>query len=237
MVALYTVTVGSKHSSKTDESTESSGDEHAGVVGQPRRHLRNGSIPLVTGAAVLLGAIRGRGTQKYTAVRLLASSGLIALGLRQRRQSGRSDAAGVSENHHHSGTGTSEQRAESHQEDVNPRGTASEPDIGQDTDSDDGQIQFTHDQDTETESVPAIDTESSGDPRVDDDDASTVDLSTASLADEASEAAGPSSTQSQPTQTDGLEPEETAEADTSHLATEDATTDEDWAENDESDDE
>lgn len=225
MLGLSQIIVDSRQNLKTDESTDSSGSRGSRVVGSAVRQIKNGSIPLATGTTLLLRSIRGRKKQNHTAVRLLAATGLIAIGLRQRRQYGHPLSQGESGNHHHAGSGTYEQRADSHHEDTNPRGTASEPEVEQSADSGSGRIQFSHDQGEETEAAPPVDEEPTGDPRIDE-DVTKVDLSTASLVDEASEAAGPSSVQSQPTQTDELEPEETPEEDTSHLDAEREKTDE-----------
>lgn len=231
MFELYTISVGSKHNS--ENPTDGSGNERSGVIGSVVQQIQNGSIPIATGTTLFLRAIKGRRKQNHTAVRLLAATGLVAIGLRQRQRHNRpisEDDSGA----HHSGTGTHEQRADSHRTE-NPRGTASEPEVEQDIDAEDDPIQFTHHQNEETESVLADD-ESSGDPRIDD-DASEVDLSTASLADEASEAAGPSSVQSQPTQADELEPQESDEADTSDQQTEDSQQEKKWSDSDEPEEE
>jgi len=230
MLAIFTTTVGSRHE-ETGGATDGSEDEGSGTVDAILKRFKDGSVPILAGAALLVWTVSGRKNRKFTAGRLLVASTLVAVGLRQRYR--RSSDDDMPEETHHSGTGTFEQRADSHQEDTNPRGTAGEPDIETQTPGEDS-VRFTEDQTGTTGSMPEGDTGSAGDPRVDDDDVTEIDLSEASMADEASEAAGPSSVQSQPTQTDEIEPEETPEADTSDSRPEGS--DEDEHEADDSDD-
>jgi hypothetical protein len=171
--------------------------------------IKDGSLPLAAGTSLFLGALRSRGRQPNTKGRLLAGAALIGIGIRQRRHH-RATAEVETLEEEHGGTGTWEQRAESHQREENPRETT-EPDVERKRESSERSIEFTEEQ-AEASAQPDLDTESAGDPRVEKSE-TTVDLSEAAMADEASEAAGPSSVQSQPTQTDASEPEETPEED------------------------
>jgi hypothetical protein len=175
---------------------------------------RNGSIPLLAGGTLILRAIGGKGGVVRKTGRLFAGTALVGFGLRQRRQHRPTSIADeYGENGYE--MGTVDRRLDSH-EGENPRGTENEPDIDRKTDPDEGSVQFTDDQE-ESQTKPDLDDESTGDPRQDDEDKTEIDLSEASMADEPNEAAGPSSVQSQPTQTDSIEPEETPDEDTSHL--------------------
>lgn len=97
--------------------------------------------------------------------------------------------------------------------DINPRGTVDEPDVETKTDPDEGQIQFTDDQTAEPRHKPDLD-DAPEDPRRDTpdngDEEVEVDLSEATLADEASEATGPSTEQAYPAK-EGTDPEPTGE--------------------------
>ena len=192
-------------------NTESDGDEPksawARIAGSFRQRSRDGTIPLVAGAALVAGALRARTGRGTVGGRILAGTALIGIGIRQRRHRRTVAEPDAVEGPSHSGTGTSEQRADSHHGEENPRGTATEPDIGQAGAPEEQSVQFTQQQE-ESPSRPDLESGAAGDPRIDEDE-TTVDLSEASLADEASEATGPSSVQSQPTQTDATEPEET----------------------------
>lgn len=177
---------------------------------------KNGSIPLVAGGTLILRAIGGGGGLVRKTGRMVAGTALVGLGLRQRRRHRPTSAADELEENAEGEMGTVDQRIDSHEEGVNPRDTDSEPEIDQKTEPDEGSIQFTDDQE-ESQSKPDLEDDSTGDPRTDDDDQTEIDISEASMADEANEAAGPSSVQAQPTQTDSIEPEESPEEDASHL--------------------
>ena len=100
------------------------------------------------------------------------------------------------------------------QDETNPRGTSGEPDVATETEPDEGDIQFTTDRDGGSDPKPRLDDES--DPRVPDDETAgdddhvEVDLSEAAMADEASEATGPTAEQSYPAM-EGTDPEPTAD--------------------------
>jgi len=210
--------------------TEESGSLPSRVGTILTEQTRNGSIPLLAGGTLILRSIAGGDDIVRKTGQLAVGTALIGLGLRQRRRHRPMTAAEELANARGE-MGTIDQRIDSHQGGVNPRGTDSEPAIDQKTDPDEGPIQFTDDQE-ESQSKPDLEEDSTGDPRTDDDDTTEIDISEASLADEPNEAAGPSSVQSQPTQTDSIEPEETPEEDSSHLQAE-KPEDEDEQESDE----
>ena len=172
------------------------------------RYVRDGSLPITAGVALLINGRRDR--SRNTASRVLAAA-LIGIGIRQRRRRESLTESTAPGEGSHGSTGTVEQRADSHRGDENPRGTATDPEINQKEQSGERSVEFTDNQE-ESAASPTLETESGGDPRIDS-DTTTVDISEAALADEASEATGPSSVQSQPTQTDAIEPEETPEED------------------------
>lgn len=159
------------------------------------------SKPLLT---LLGGALLARGIWSQRRARavlhVLAGVGLMTIGIWKHRSSADSaDDEGVAVGD----AGTVEERAESHQIDVNPR-DVDETDT--DTASDDESIQFT--QGERPRSEPTLDDAVAEDPRLDDEaDTTEVDLSEAAMADEASEAVGPAPEQSQPAQTESTEPE------------------------------
>lgn len=182
----------------------------------------DGALAMLAGGALLAGAVRS--TRRGRAViQALVGAALIGLGLRQRRSEGGDVSDPGSLTHGEPGreietrTGTIEERVESQQPDTNPRGTAAEPDVETETDPDEGEVQFTESRDGRPRTTPDLDGESPEDPRRDEDDEPVeVDLSEASMADEASEAVGPTPEQSQPTQTEATEPEQTAPEDVPH---------------------
>lgn len=101
-----------------------------------------------------------------------------------------------------------------HQSETNPRGVFGEPDV--ETDPGDGAVRFTTEQDEGTEPNPHLDDEDAEDPRrpdgedpTTDDDHVTVNLSESAMADEASEATGPSPEQAYPSR-EGTDPEPTS---------------------------
>lgn len=201
MLQLSAVTPGSDVES---ESTQSR------AVDTLKKRTRDGSIPLLAGGVMLARALTSSTGKGRTASQVFAATALVGIGFRQRRHHSTVSPDTVDEREHHSGTGTSEQRIDSHDIDRNPRDIDEDPPTESDSDGD--TIQFSDEQISDSDRED--DDPSSGDPRIDEETAE-VDLSEASMADEASEAAGPQSVQSQPTQTDSVEPEETPEEDSS----------------------
>ena len=93
---------------------------------------------------------------------------------------------------------------------TNPRGTSGEPDVETETDPEEGDVRFTTDQEADAEPKPHLDGDAE-DPRHPDDadDHVEVDLSEAAMADEASEATGPTTEQAYPSM-EGTDPEPTS---------------------------
>jgi len=207
----------------TDQSTESHASERRvhrtranEIVSNVTEHSPSGSASMLLGGALVVRALQSQ-RKGRSLLYALGGAGLVAFGVRRRRS--RTDESTQESDHLDAGdTGTSEQRSDSHQIDINPRGTDDEPDIETETGPDEGSIQFTEDRPEEPRAEPDLDEPAPEDPRLDDDDDITeIDLSEAAMADEASEAAGPAPEQAQPVQTEGTEPEPTPEADSSHM--------------------
>lgn len=200
------------------------------------RHGRRGTLALAGGAALLLRSVR-KGGGGRSAPGTLAGIALVAFGLRQRRGGGDEspvdavDDAGFDPETETSvdagGGGDVSDDASAELE-----RPATEVDSGQESprdpgtpgaDEDEGDVQFTHEQDEDVEPKPESDAAGAGDPRhdVDSDEAGVeIDISEAAMADESGEAAGPTSQQSEPTSTrdDPTEPE----GDDADAVTEDA---------------
>ena len=109
---------------------------------------------------------------------------------------------------------------ESPELDEQPReGSASDAETAG-TGDDTGEIGFTHDEAgdrAEPRSKPDVDAATEDPRRETDDEDVEIDVSESALADEASEAAGPSPEQAQPAQTDATEPEEPPAEDASDM--------------------
>lgn len=180
---------------------------------------KDGSLTMLAGGTLLVRSIRSRRNRGPAVAQALVGAALVAFGLRRRRSGGDRFPADDTGTIDRSGTGTSEQRAESQQHDVNPRGTSGEPDVEK-TAPGEGSVRFTEEQNERMGSEPHLDDPSPEDPRLNDEDEDEdeeptgVDLSEASLADEASEATGPTPEQAQPTQTEETEPEQSPPEDT-----------------------
>lgn len=199
---------------------------------------RDGSLATFAGGALLARALLFRRNRRRAVMEGLAGAMLVGIGLRQRRPSG-SPLPTRDTERDRGETGTSEERADSHQPEASPRGTADEPEVETASPADEGGVRFTEDQDEGEGSTPQLDESVPGDPRLDTDDESTdVDLSSASLADEASEATGPAAEQAQPTQTESTEPERSPEEDAANASEDGAAEadDEEGEPTDESDD-
>jgi hypothetical protein len=103
-----------------------------------------------------------------------------------------------------------------HQAETNPRGVSEEPDVETETDPDEGDVRFSTDQDEGVGAKPHLDGDANEDPRVPDEDEPVTDdhvdvnLSEAAMADEASEATGPTPEQAYPSR-EGTDPEPTSE--------------------------
>lgn len=184
-----------------DEQVPRGRSRHAPAA-RRRRRLATGAT---AGGGLLLGvAVRTRsGLRRRLAA--IAGVALLALGLRERL--GGTGGLPAPERTH----GESPIRSEH-----NPRGTGDEPDVPARTPPDEGSIQFTEHQNEEPRPKPDLD-HGPHDPRVERGDAETVDLSTASLADEESEAAGPKPEQAYPAQVEDTEPDGSPPEDVSHV--------------------
>jgi len=202
---------------ETENSADDSAQSRSRTVETLRSSAEDGSLPLLAGAILFGRALlpgRSRGARVLQA---LTATALVGIGLRQRKARQQRETA------FEAGTGTSEQRAESQQEEYNPRGTAGEPDIETKTDPDEGSLQFTEDQTEEVGTRPDLDEPAPDDPRLEGESETTeVNLSEAAMADEASEAVGPAPEQAQPTQTDATEPEEMPEEDAGAMEVDDS---------------
>lgn len=157
---------------------------------------------------------------------MLIGAALLGIGLRQRRSTEDASTAGEDMQ---SGPGigiketaddahTARERDDVlHQDETNPRGVTGEPDVETVTEPDEGDIQFTVEGE-EPRSKPSLDDEVRTDPRSDKSDESVeIDLSETSMADEASEATGPTPEQAEPAQVEDTEPDHSPPEDTSHM--------------------
>lgn len=193
---------------RTDEESRSRARRAASTVASVNE---NGRLSLLVGGVLLargawsLARSDRRGRALLQGV---AGAALLAVGLRQRRSG--VDEGSTGEDVSDEASAHREGSTVLDQDETNPRGTSGEPDVERQTDA--GNVEFSDDQDLESGRKPGMDDEDSASDTRSDDEAE-VDLSEASMADEASEATGPSSTQAQPAQTDDTEPERTSEAD------------------------
>lgn len=225
----------SKESSTADRSVNKTMDvpnRAMDAATSVAEHSKDGSVALLAGGTLLVRAIRSRRKRGRAVLQALLGVGLVGFGLRQRRSEESIVPTADIEPTDRGETGTSEERAESHQPDANPRGTSGEPDVETETAPDEGSVQFDEDQTEGERSGPQLDEPSAGDPRLDEAEPTEVDLSDASLADEASEAAGPTAEQAQPTQTDETEPERSPPEDASTTQTDESDQSDDAADDD-----
>ena len=212
---------------RTDEESQSRARRAASAVANVNE---NGWVSMLLG-----GVLLARGAQSFARsdsrgralLHGVAGAALLAVGLRQRRSGGDEESTTdlgssgeASEDVSDEAAAHREQSKVLGQDETNPRGTSGEPDVEQQTDA--GNVEFSDEQDLESGRKPGMDEESADDPRTDEE--AEIDLSEASMADEASEAAGPASTQAQPAQTDTTEPETSPEEDDSTM-TQDTTDD------------
>jgi hypothetical protein len=213
----------SAHSSDTRELREDEDDGATGGTGAKRAASTvaslngNGRLSLLAGGVLLARAVRSfRKSRSNTRPLLagLAGAGLLAVGIRQRRSGGSETDETKQEDDE--AAAPREQSGVLNQSETNPRGTSGEPDV--EVENRDGDVEFTEEQDIGPSHQPDLEDEAGvEDPRRDQGDETEVDLSEAAMADEASEAVGPSTTQAQPAQTDTVEPERTSEEDSQEL--------------------
>ncbi|MGQ3411326.1 hypothetical protein ACT4ML_03560 [Natrinema sp. LN54] len=191
--------------------------------------VSSGTLPVLGGGLLLVAAIRSMARNRARAIPLgIAGSGLVGFGLQQRRSSdeessGVPDVEGGTE-----GKETSDQasaaaeRVDSGREsEIQPDGEISdEPEIDETADSG-SQIEFTETPDEDdSRSRPDLGADEEEPRRDTDTEGVAVDISDPAMADEASEATGPSPEQAQPTQTDDTEPEDSPAEDASDMKVE-----------------
>lgn len=176
------------------------------------QRITDGSLPLLLGVTLLVRTLLTRKNRARAIVQALTGLVLLGVGIRL-RQSQRGESSSEDDDDISSDTtGTTAERAESHQPETNPRGTDDEPDVETETDPDEGSVQFSEEQIGGPQSVATSD--EPGDPRHTEDDIEEIDLSKAAMADEASEAVGPTTAQSQPTDIDDSEPDDVTKTET-----------------------
>lgn len=180
---------------------------------------RTGTIALLVGGALLVRSRRAK-TRGRGAIQALAGLGFLALGIRQRlarngsfetQQPGDDSGPGDGDD-----TGrhidTAATTAHAQGEDTNPRDVTEDPAVETETESGDGSVRFTTDQNDGPSSNPTLD-ETEADPRVREDDGVDIDISESAMADEPSEAVGPQAEQAQPASTEATEPDPDPPAD------------------------
>lgn len=205
------------------------------LLARALRSPRRASRAVVQGAAG--AALVALGVRQWRRRRSSEADGL-AVQVEDHEASASDEAAVSSE-----ATAHAERSDVVHQDETNPRGTSGEPEVETETGPDEGSVQFTTEGASEPRAEPDLGGDAPEDPRLDDPDdvgdgadadgadevgdgadtaggddgAVEVDLSEASMADEASEATGPAPEQAQPTSTEETEPEPTPDEDASHV--------------------
>lgn len=179
-----------------------------------RQRMTDGSLPLLLGVALLVRALLTRKNRTSALVQMLTGLALLSVGIRLRRSQRGESSSEHDDAIYRDKTGTTAERVESHQPETNPRGTDEEPAVETETEPDEGTVRFSEEQIGGPQSEATLDEPDAGDPRHAGDDIVEVDLSEAAMADEASEAVGPTTAQSQPTDVgdsgpDGVEESET----------------------------
>lgn len=191
---------------------ETSANEPAGTDVLPRvkRAFGDGSAALLAGTILLLGTLRARKRSGRPALWGVTGIALVGIGLQQRRM-GEGDLSVERDDGSDDDEVSDEAKAADtmplhdveQQAKGNPRDVSKEPDV--DTAENEGDIQFSREQDTEPRQEPDLDDAGVGDPRqtdeMDDEADVEIDISKAAMADEPNEAAGPTSAQAQPTTT------------------------------------
>ncbi|QLG49385.1 hypothetical protein [Natrinema halophilum] len=202
--------------------------------------VASGTLPLVGGGLLVLAAIRSRIENRTRAMLLgITGIGLIGLGFRKRRSSEAADVPEVEGGTE--GKETSDEAASAANRidsgrvsEIEPDGEiADEPEIGESRTAE-SDIEYTEEADEEPRQRPGIEAEET-DPRRDTDAEVAVDVSNSAMADEESEATGPSSEQAQPTQTEGTEPEASPAEDASHMKVDPPTEDDSEPDRDDAD--
>lgn len=188
--------------------TETENEDRSGTGSSRSTGLRSdagGWLAIVAGGGLLARALLGaRRRPLRAAIQGTVGAGLLGYGLRERRAA--DPESGDDEQESAEAEAHLEQSKVLHQSEQNPRGTSDEADVEQQTDA--GNVEFTEEQDSGPHDEPHLDAEGDIDPRTEagedlQGDDADVDLSEASMADEASEATGPNAEQSQPATTQG----------------------------------
>ncbi|AEH38463.1 hypothetical protein [Halopiger xanaduensis] len=209
-----------------------------------------GTLSLAGGGLLLLSALRSAGRGQLRAIpKGIAAAGLLGYGLGKRDSDGdvglqsstglglRADDEDDSSTFEPTSVEDVESGSNGKETSDAAAAAANRPDLSQqsemdpetgeieespiiDADEDGGsEIEFTEDADGSKGDLEAED----DDPRrdtADDDEPLEIDVSDSAMADEPSEAAGPTAEQAQPTQTDSTEPEETPDEDASDMKVE-----------------
>lgn len=202
-------------SGETDQATRL--EEALSLVSE---RARDGTIAALVGGILFANALRAaRRDRRRGGLFALGGAVLVALGLRQRGllpEMSTEDGDGEEGAESAEARANLEQSKVLNQSETNPRGVSGEPDVETETDPDEGDVRFTTEQEVdESEPKPHLDGEEDprlhdeDDPDVDDDHVE-VDLSESAMADEASEAAGPTDEQSYPA-IEGTDPEPMSE--------------------------
>lgn len=218
------VTPNTETSHGEDASSEPKSNRFAATI---EKRGRDGSAATVAGGGALAWSLATIRTSKRRAALLaLTSLGLLGAGLRQQRTErsgdGGSEAGGsgkkvsaearVQASQDLGAQRNADESAGVYQSEAepNPRGVSDRSDLETD---DGGDIRFVEGEQPESHRETHLEDEDAHDTRIhpeSDDERTQVDLSTASMADEASEAAGPHPEQSYPA-FEGTDPEPTSE--------------------------
>ncbi|MDF9744721.1 hypothetical protein [Natrinema salsiterrestre] len=189
------------------------------------------TVSLLGGGLLLAAAIRSLAADRSRAIPLaIAGSGLVGFGLHRRRSSDESsreshpDVEGGTEGKEMSDQASAAaERVDSGREsEIGADGEISD-ERGIDAASEaDSEPNFTDEPDEDpTQSGPTLDESEETDPRRETDAEGTeIDVSDSAMADETSEATGPTPEQAQPTQTADTEPEESPAQDASEMKVE-----------------
>ena len=224
----------SRNAGRTGPTTNSDASSRGSRLRSVSDHT--GTIALLLGGALLVRAYRA-GTTGRRALQGLAGAGLLAFGVRQRLSptgtpgTDRSAAADETTDGGAGSTGTStdtaSRTAHAVEDAANPRDVTQEPEAGTRSESDEDEVQFTTDRETEPRSEPQLDEAAGeGDSRQRDaGDGTSVDLSKTAMADEPGEAVGPQPDQAEPASTEATEPDPGPSEDASHVEADEPATD------------
>ncbi|WP_226004306.1 hypothetical protein [Natrinema salinisoli] len=193
--------------------------------------IGSGTVSLLGGGLLLAAAIRSMAADRSRAIPLaIAGSGLVGFGLHRHRSSDEPSPEGVPDVEGGTeGKETSDQasaaaeRVDSGREsEIGAEGEISEEGGIETASETDSEPDFTDEPDEDpTQSGPTLDESEETDPRRETDAEGTeIDVSDSAMADETSEATGPTPEQAQPTQTADTEPEESPAADASEMKVE-----------------